>query len=215
MPSREPTRILRFIRIANLHIYLRRGALHAPNHTPNDGLHYQTNHNDDVQGVRRQSAIPCGPRGMVHDYVPFYFGPLSPMMLNLKTGRVPGYTEGQEPLIYLVTTVQEIVAAGVPFVFSDGHGIATFTEWFEDVVDLDKVDWSMVGQRYWTDEPEDPDRQRRKQAEFLVHRSLPWTLIQEIAVIDRAREQAVLALLDAEGATHRPVVRIRRDWYYH
>lgn len=38
----------------------------------------------------------------MHDYVPFYFGPLSPMMLNLKTGRVAGYEEDQEPLIYLV-----------------------------------------------------------------------------------------------------------------
>ena len=30
----------------------------------------------------------------MHDYVPFYFGVLSPMLLQLKTGRVTGYNEG-------------------------------------------------------------------------------------------------------------------------
>ncbi len=90
------------------------------------------------------------------------------MMLNLKTGRVPGYDEGQEPLIYLVAHAQDITLGGVRFVFSDGHGVAAFTEWYDDLADLDKVDWSMVGERYWTDNINDMDRMRRKQAEFLI-----------------------------------------------
>lgn len=95
-----PTPVLRFIHLDSLHIYLRRGALHAPNFTPDDGLVYRTNHNEDVQAKRHHTRISCGPGGTVHDYIPFYFGPLSPMMLNLKTGRVPGYDEGQEPFIF-------------------------------------------------------------------------------------------------------------------
>ena len=34
-----------------------------------------------------------------------YFGYLAPMLLQLKTGRVAGYQEGQSPLLYLVSTV--------------------------------------------------------------------------------------------------------------
>jgi hypothetical protein len=74
--------------------------------------------------VRR---IPCGPGGTIHDYVSFYFGYLSPMMLNLKTGRVPGYNEGQTPLIYLESSAQAVSESGGGFVFSVGHVIATFT----------------------------------------------------------------------------------------
>ena len=81
----------------NLHIYLWRGGLHAPNFTPNDELSYRTIHNAEIQQKRQIKQIPYGFGGVVHDYVPFYFGYLSPMMLNLKTGRVPGYNEGQEP----------------------------------------------------------------------------------------------------------------------
>ena len=39
-------------------------------------------------------------------------GPLSVMLLNLKTGRVAGYDEGQAPLIYLTTTIAVVRDAG-------------------------------------------------------------------------------------------------------
>jgi hypothetical protein len=70
------------------------------------------------------------------------------MMLQLKTGQVPGYNEGQEPLIYLVSSAQAVQSAGLKFAYSDGHGLATFTEWFDDLANLDAVDWTVVNQRY-------------------------------------------------------------------
>ncbi len=167
MAPPAPTPIFRLTHVDNLETLLRRGGLHAPKHTPDDGLPYRTIHNVDIQAERRVRTIPCGPRGTIHDYVSFYFGYLSPLLLQLKTGRVAGYQEGQEPLIYLVSSVQRALEEGVPFVFSDGHGIAAFTSWYDDLVDLDKVDWGMVYQRYWHDTVDDMDRQRRKQAEFL------------------------------------------------
>src|SRR6266481_4453319 len=100
MPPPNPTPILRIIHIDNLRTLIQRGGLHATNHTPNDGFPYRTIHNVDIQNIRRIKPISCDPCGTMHDYVPFYFGYLSPMLFQLKTGRVPGYAEGQEPLIY-------------------------------------------------------------------------------------------------------------------
>ena len=74
---------------------MRRGGLHAPNHTPNDGLTYRTIHNVEIQAKRRVERIPCGPRGTIHDYASFYFGYLSPMMSHLKTVSIPGNTDGR------------------------------------------------------------------------------------------------------------------------
>ena len=210
----SPTPILRFIHVDNLHIYLRRGGIHAPNYTPQDGLVYRNNHDAEVQAKRHMTRIPCGAKGVVHDYVPFYFGYLSPMMLQLKTGQVLGYNEGQEPLVYLVSTGQAVQASGAGFVFSDGHGIAAFTRWFDDLADLDKIDWDMVYQRYWTDNVNDMDRQRRKQAEFLVHQFCDWSLIQEIAVIDDRVKARVEAILGQFPPDRRRLVNVRRDWYY-
>jgi hypothetical protein len=211
-PKRMP--IYRLIHIDNLPIYLHRSGMHAPNNWPDDGLEWKPNHDAEVQGKRTLKAVPCGPGGTVLDYVSFYFGPLSPMMLRLKTGRVVGYTDGQEPLIYLVSTAQAVKKGGVGFVFTDGHDIVAWTEWYADLRDLKKVDGDMVGQRYWTDTADDPHRQWRKQAEFLVHRFCPWELVHEIGVIDEDRKKQVEGLLAEHDPAHKPVVEVRRDWYY-
>ena len=214
MPTPVPTPVLRLIHVENLNTVLYRAALHAANHVPNDGLPYRTIHNVDIQNERHVRAMPCGPGGTLHDYVPFYFGYLSPMLLQLKTNRVPGYSEGQAPLVYLVSSAQAIAAAGCRFVFSNGHGIAAFTEWFDDLGRLDAVDWSMVNQRYWSDNVNDMDRQRRKQAEFLVYQSCPWTAIGEIVVVNQAAKTGVETILARfDQALHRPV-NIRPGWYY-
>ncbi len=209
-----PTPIFRIVHVDCLRTLLQRRGLQAANHTPSDGLPYRTIHNVDIQGQRHIRNIPCGPQGTLHDYVPFYFGFLSPMLLQLKTGRVAGYSEGQEPLIYLVSTVQAVAEAGLHFVFSNGHGIAAFTGWFDDVNRLDEVDWNMVYQRYWRDEVNDMDRQRRKQAEFLIHQSCPWALIQEIGALNMRMKARVEDILSAFDASQRPVVNIRAGWYY-
>ena len=91
-----PAPILRFTHVDNLDTIIRRKGIHALNHVPDDGLTYRFCHRAEVHGARADVSIPVGPGGTIHDYVPFYFGYLSPMMLNLKTGRVDGYNEGQE-----------------------------------------------------------------------------------------------------------------------
>ena len=209
-----PTPIYRFLHMDNLGTCLRRDGLHAPNHTPKDGLTYKTIHNVDIQDQRRVTVIPCGPGGVIHDYVSFYLGPRSPMLLQLHTGQVPGYTEGQEPLVYLVSTAQAVQASGTSFVFSDGHGIARFTQWFDDLRDLNKVDWQAVHAFVWTDTLEHMDRQRRKQAEFLVYKVCGWALIQEIGVVNGRMKSKVEAILAGFGVALRRPVYVRREWYY-
>jgi len=201
--------------VDNLQVVLSRDGLHAPNDTPNDGLTYRTIHDAAIQAKRQVTRISCGPDGTIHDYVPFYFGYLSPMMLQLKTGRVPGYSAGQDPLIYLVTTAQALANAGVRFVFSDGHGIAAFTSWFDDLAHLSKVDWSTVYERYWQDTADDMDRQRRKQAEFLVHRFCSWSFISEIGVIDVPMKARVETILAGSERSLGQTVAVRPEWYYY
>lgn len=208
-----PTPIYRLIHIDNLEIILQRGAMHASNHVPQDGLVYRTIHNLEIQAVRRVHAIPCGPGGTIHDYVPFYFGARSPMLLQLHSGQVEGYNQGQEPLIYLVSTAQDVQQQNLGFVFSDGHGIAAFTQWFDDLAYLNNVDWEMVNARYWADTLEDMDRQRRKQAEFLVHQSCPLSLVWEIGVLNQKIKNQVDIILQRFNLN--PIaVNIHPDWYY-
>ena len=214
MVQPNPTPVYRIVHIDNLDTLLARNALHSPNHTPNDGRVYRTIHDVGIQSVRSERQIGCGPRGVIHDYVPFYFGPRSPMLLQLHTGRVPGYSERQDPLIYLVSSVQSFYSRKLPFVFSDGHGIKAFTKWFDSLDHLSRVDWEAVYAERWNDTIEDMDRQRRKQAEFLVHRSCPWEVIETIGVLDQAIEKNVKSILRSHPHELTRPVEIKPDWYY-
>lgn len=209
-----PTPVYRITHFENLHVILSREGLAAPNFTPEDGLVYRTCHNVEIQGKRQIKPIICGPRGVIHDYVPFYFGYLSPMMLQLKTGQVPGYQGGQEVLIYLVTDCQTISGNGLGYVFSDGHGVVAFTRWFDDLAHLGEIDWKVVAMRYWKDTNDDPDRKRRKQAEFLVHRFCNWSFIHEIGVIDSAMKAKVEDIISEYPPQLWRPVNVRRNWYY-
>ncbi len=60
----------------------------------------------NIQDRRAYTQVPCGPRGWLHDYVPFYFGVRSPMLFTISRGNVEGYDRDQEDVIYLVSTAQ-------------------------------------------------------------------------------------------------------------
>jgi len=51
-----------------------------------------------------------------------------------------------------------------------------------------------------------------KQAEFLVHERFPFDLVERIGVASQAvRAQAAQVIEDAHN---RPLVEVRRDWYF-
>ena len=43
--------------------------------------------NGELIDKRKTWPVPVAPGGVLGDYVPFYFTPFSPMMLNIKSGR--------------------------------------------------------------------------------------------------------------------------------
>jgi hypothetical protein len=215
MPPRvpQPTPIYRLRHVDCLKAIIARGGMFAPSCEPKDGLVDSITHDKGVQGYRATHPVHGGPGGTLLDYVPFYFGVLSPMLFRLATGRVEGHTAGQGPIIYLASDVQAVVRAKRSFVFTDGQANKATTEHHDDPAELKRVDWALVNQRYWNDTPDDPDRMRRKQAEFLLHQFCPFELVSEIGVLTEEAKERVEAILK-QARTHRPVVRLRPEWYY-
>lgn len=207
-----PTPIFHITDLQNLPPIIASKGLHSPQRLDEGALRPTSIAHPHIQDRRAATPIFCGPGGTLHDYVPFYFAPRSPMLCAIWKRRVEGYSSSQERVIHLTTTVQNVVAAGRQFAFSDGHAIMAFTEFYDDLARLDQIDWPLMEAGYWADTLEDTDRSRRRQAEFLVHKWCPWTTIAAIGVMTQAIRTEVLNLL--EGAEHKPVVTINRDWYY-
>lgn len=167
---------------------------------------------ESIQSRRAEKGVPLPPFGKLHDYVPFYFAPRSPMLYTINRGNVTQYKGKQREIIYLVSTVQEIQSKKIPFVFTDGHAIIEYTEFFDDVKDLGSIDWDVMNSQYWSDTDEDPDRKRRRQAEFLAFKSFPIHCVLEIGTYDSALQNEVLSIIKNE-IDHVPVNR-HREWYY-
>ena len=208
----DPTPIYHLTHVDNLGSVIQCGGLLSHNAKLQRGIGHRNIAHDTIQDRRARTRVRCGPQGVLHDYVPFFFGPRPPMLYSISTGFVEGYAEGQEPLIYLVTTAQAVGKSSCRWVFTDGHATMAFTDFYDDLRDLDKVDWQVMRSRYWYDTPEQPDRKRRRQAEFLIRDLCPWDLIAEIGVMTadvRERVNTILASVD-----QRPLVTVRRAWYY-
>ena len=208
----QPTPILHITNIDNLPRIIANGALRTIADIRVNAVGYTSIAHQNIQDRRAHTLVPCGPRGCLHDYVPFYFCVRSPMLYTISRGNVEGYGQGQEAVIYLVSTAQKVRGANLGFVFTDGHGIMGFTDFYDDLAFLSEVDWSLMKAKYWSDTDQDPDRKRRRQAEFLSHGGFPWTLIEAIVVMNEARKAQVEGFL--QGAAHKPPVIVKRAWYY-
>jgi hypothetical protein len=194
----------------SLDTVLKRGCMHAGNFTPADGLPYRTIHDAGVQDYRRSFFVHDGRN--LHDFLPFYFGPRSPMLYRLFKNSVEGYNEGQEPIVYLVLRAQDFEAPGFDFLFTDSQANKNFARYYNDLADLDKLDWITIYRKYWGDTLDDNRRMGRKQAEFLVHKKCPFEAVRAITVFDESYEERVMEVLARHGRTL--PVKITREWYY-
>lgn len=208
----KPTPIYHITHVKNLKSVLACGTLNCKRDMQAQDRTYRNIAHQNIQDRRKSTVVPCGPGGVLHDYVPFYFAPRSPMLFAINCGGVAGCPDGQSPVVHLVSTAQAVSSAGLDFVFTDGHGTMAMTDFYEDLADLDNVDWPVMQLKYWRDTPDDNDRSRRRQAEFLVHESFPWSLVSEVAVMNSTIKATVVKSL--EGATHCPPVNVRSAWYY-
>lgn len=199
--------------ISNLNSIIATGGLHCDNGCASGGIAPTGIAHAHIKQRRAQRVVPVPPGGTLADYVPFYFAPRSPMLYSIHTGYVAGYQGGQTAVLHLVSSAQSVASNGHQFAFSDGHAEISFSAFSNQLGALQQlVDWAVMPLQYWNDTPADPDRKRRRQAEFLVHQFFPWTLVDSIGVYDQATATQVQQVL--QGAAHKPVVNICAGWYY-
>lgn len=169
---------------------------------------------EHIQARRKDKIVPIGVNGSLHDYVPFFFGSKPPMLYSQFKRTVEGYDGGQEPLIYLAVSLKSIIKGGLSFVFTDGHAAMDFTEFYDNLDDLKNVDWPLMSATYWNDTNDDPDRSRRRQAEFLIHRFCPWELIAAIATKNEVMKDKVIEIIEDAQIQHKPNVKSSSKLYY-
>jgi hypothetical protein len=206
------TWIYHFTHKDNLPSILASGSLICDRLCLDDGLASRSIAYSNLKRQRMRTPVEVPPGGTLADYVPFYFGTQSPMLLTYKDGNVTGTRENQDEIIYFATTVEHIVDRQLKYVFTDGHPVKEPKAFFNDVANLDQVDLRLMTQRDWYDTDSDNDRMRRRQAEFLVFQQVPWDDIRAIGVRTAAAQSWVQQSMSR--LTYQPRCYIRPSWYY-
>ena len=152
--------------------------------------------NQSIKANRSRRRVDCGPAGMVGDYVPFYYAPRSPMLLNIKSGRVDGVSPDQRRIVYLVSSTEAIYSAGLPCVFSDGNAATTHHARSATTADdlATHVDWPLMKQRLWHNTPEDGGPHAAS------HGGVPRARCRPVGVVHRDRR-------DQRGRSESPLPR--------
>jgi len=165
--------IFRITHVNNVEWILKNG-LHSRNsemHDPN----YVEIGNPDLIGKRAHRVVPVAPGGTLSDYIPFYFTPYSPMLLNIKTGYNGITRRPMSEIAILISSLHELAKRGLTFVFTDRHAYLQTAEdsFSSDLKDLDRIDWKLLRARDFKRDPNDPGKFERYQAEALVHTHMP------------------------------------------
>ena len=92
--------------------------------------------------------------------------------------------------------------------FSDRNAGSYYAEFHNNRSDLDKIDWKAIASTDFRD----PLIKEGKQAEFLIHDTCPWGLVEKIGVLNESIRNHVDGIL--RNVRHKPLVTIERAWYY-
>ncbi len=172
----------------NLEHIFKIGKLTAPNH-PEANPAYMGIGDGTLISTRGKRTIVVEPSGNLagsfQEYVSFYFGRHSPMLYQIWKGGENVIARPQRDIVYVVSSVEKIVESRQDFVFSDGHGIHHLTKFYDKLEYLPEVDKKTVKAQQWSNTEYDSDRQRRKQAEFLVKGELSLEYVLGIGVDGR------------------------------
>jgi hypothetical protein len=162
----------------------------------------------------QEIEVTCHPGTRVGDYVPFYFCPRSIMLYILHMGNHPDleYQGGQSLILHLEADLHRVVEWASrnsrSWAFTDRNAGMYVASFYNNLRDLEHVKWNAVAAKDW----QDSVVKEGKQAEFLVHDTLPWEMIEQIGVINKTMKHRVEQIIGE--IVHKPLVRVRRNWYY-
>jgi hypothetical protein len=201
--------------LGNLASIVESGSLWSDAERIRRGFEHQNVGLTEIKASRlHEREVHCHPGTMVGQYVPFHFCPRSIMLYLLHRGNRQGltYVGGQQPIVHLVANVERTVAwadvHGVRWAFSNRNAGTVYAEFFADLAQLGRINWSAVQATDFRD----AQIKDGKQAEFLLFGRFPWELVERIGVMEADIASQVHAVLGAN--VQNPVVEVMREWYY-
>lgn len=216
-----PTRLFHMTAIDNLESILKSNALLCKNLTSVSGISYGNIAHSTIQTRRGAKEIPIPPHGLLHDYVPFYFAPRSPMLYAINEGNVDGCHYRQKDIIYFQTTVDYLNEHDAFYIFSDRNATLEYALFESDYDQLSQlINWDYITSppridgycKYFHTTHQYPERGEIRQAELLIYKQIKLNQIHSIGVYNQHTLEIVDELLTRYHCNL--PVSIQSAWYF-
>ncbi len=156
--------------------------------------------NLEIIDVRSSTEVNIDGYGNLGEYVPFYFTPRSIMLFNIISGYyAPKVPKRNKEEIVVIRCLTETLAKQPKWFFTDGQANDGESKHYNDLRYLETIDWDCIQQSIFSKSDGDYDRQRRYQAEFLVHQYIPVDCIESICVCNEAMQSWVNEKIKGAG----------------
>lgn len=184
--------------------------MHCRN-SPIQDHNYRAIGNPELIDRRQLRVVPIPPGGTLSNYIPFYFTPYTPMMLNIKTGYGGIAKVPNKDVVIFVTSLPKLTELHRPYVFTDRHACLINAEFFDDPINLNAIDWQILQRRDFRRDPEDPAKMERYQAEALVYDHVPVTAFLGLACYTIEVNNWLESICNSEDHNFRIITK--PEWY--
>lgn len=155
---------------------------------------YITIGDTQVIEIRNEVTISNSKLG---EYVPFYFGPRSPMLYVIQHGYNGVKQQAPENIVYCVLRLDDVEKSSLQCVFSDGHALSAITKFYEKdrLKEIDSIiNFDDVYASQWNNNENDLDIKRRKEAELLIQDDVPAEFIRGYVVYNDDAKKAMISM---------------------
>lgn len=199
--------LFRMTHIVNIPHILLHGITHI--NSPSTNQNYQAIGDSTLINTRSEFVMPNGRR--LGEYIPFYFGPRTPMLYVVQKGLNGVKLTSAQDIVYCVTSIDKILQLNLNFVFTNGHAVDALSDFF-DIKNINDVDTIIkkndVYAKYWKDDV-DTDLKRRREAEFLVETDISSAAILGYIVYNQVAKNTMLAYGIQDNNIH-----LRTNFYF-
>jgi len=183
--------IFHFTDIRNLDSIIKNGLL-CTNEKNRQGIKHQNIANLAIQERRANMDVTAGPRGKIHDYVPFYFSSVNPMLLTLLNHK----NCDQNQIVYLCIKINRLDKNDAVFTNSSANTTVSPT-FYDDLSHLDDLDWKLIFNRKWggwTD-----DEKHKKMAEAFIQTKVDISEIDALVLYNERMKKKVMRIFSENG----------------
>lgn len=207
-PIHNSRHVYHFTHLDNLPGLLKNGFL-SVNEQKGQGVNHRSIASRNIQERRATTKVTCGPRGVVHDYVPLYFCKRTSMLLSVVNSK----NCDQPYLIHFAFPIDLIENKDVVFTNAAAN-TAIPPSFYENPDDLEHLNWEEIDSLKWSSASD--DLRHQKMAEVLVHQELAVTEAARVIVWNKSvKEYVEEAFNEANIVPPKIVYQGSGDWHFY